>query len=42
VKEYDGICEAVPTFRRLGSYDEFVWARMAVITRQFAGVCVYV
>jgi histone-lysine N-methyltransferase SETD3 len=33
-EEYDGICQAVPEFRRF-THDEFVWARLVVITRQF-------
>jgi len=33
-REYDGIVEAVPDFKQF-THDEFVWARLVVITRQF-------
>ncbi len=32
--EYEGICKGVPEFAQF-TYDEFVWARLVVITRQF-------
>jgi histone-lysine N-methyltransferase SETD3 len=32
--EYDNVCAAVPEFAKF-SYDEFVWARLVVITRIF-------
>jgi len=33
-REYNNLCEAVPEFKKF-TYDEFVWARMVVITRIF-------
>lgn len=33
-KEYNGLCEHIPEFKKF-TYEEFVWARLVVITRIF-------